>query len=340
MPQTVSDLGERALIGRLHARLAPPPAHVHLGIGDDAAVIAPERGAHDVVTTDSLVEHVHFRRDWTPAGAIGHKALAVNLSDIAAMGAAPRASLLSLVLPDDYPLADFDELVDGFARLAAASGAALIGGNIARSPGPLVVDATVIGSAHPRRLLTRHGARAGDALYVTGAIGASAAGLALLASGADRATLSDDERACIARHERPDARLRIGRLVGRTGAASAAMDLSDGLADAARGIAEASGLGVVLDAASIVVHPGALAQAERLGQAPVQYALAGAEDYEIAFAVPARVNGRFRAAAHRCPDLHVACIGRFEAAPGAWLDQEGRRSPLPEGFTHFSRGRA
>lgn len=336
MPQTVSDLGERALISRLRTRLPPSPSHVRIGIGDDAAVIAPERGAQDVITTDSLVEHVHFRRDWTRADAIGHKALAVNLSDIAAMGATPRASLLSLVLPDDYPVADFDGLLDGYAQLAAASGAVLVGGNIARSPGPLIVDVTVVGNAHPRRLLTRGGARPGDALYVTGAVGASSAGLALLEAGVDRAVLSDDERACVQRHERPDARLRIGRLVGRTSAASAAMDLSDGLADAARGIAAASGVGVVIDADAVPVHPAAKACAERRGQTAVQFALAGGEDYEIAFAVPSRLKGRFRNAAHRCPDLHVTCIGRFEATPGAWLEENGRRSPLPEGFGHFS----
>src|SRR5690606_8326971 len=118
MSDTVASIGERALIARLHARLAPAPDYVRLGIGDDAAVVAPERGMHTVVTTDSLIEGVHFRRDWSSADAIGHKALAVNLSDIAAMGAVPCASLLSLALPPAMSLDDFDALIDGYEALS------------------------------------------------------------------------------------------------------------------------------------------------------------------------------------------------------------------------------
>src|SRR5690606_10051888 len=184
---------------------------------------------------------VHFRRDWTSASAIGHKALAVNLSDIAAMGATPRASLLSLGLPAALPLEDFDQLVDGYVRLAEATRAPLVGGNIARSPGPLMLDVTVVGSVRPRRVLLRSGAREGDELFVTGTPGLSAAGLALLAAHADRDTITADQRACIDRHERPDPRLRTGRIVARTSAASAAIDLSDGLADAATSLAAAAG---------------------------------------------------------------------------------------------------
>lgn len=335
MSTTVGDLGERALIARLHARLHAPPAHVRVGIGDDAAVIAPERGTDDVITTDSLVEHVHFRRDWTAADAIGHKALAVNLSDVAAMGATPRASLLSLVLPSVFPLADFDALIDGYARLAHASGAALVGGNIARSPGPVVIDVTVIASVRPRRRLTRAGAHEGDELYVTGALGAAAAGLALLETGRDRDAFSEDERACVERQERPNARLRLGRLVGRTGAASAAMDLSDGLANAVTTLAMASGLAAVVDASALPVHPGAAIHAERVGIPAERFALIGGEDYELLFAVPPRRRGRFLTAARRCPDLRVTKIGRLERGTGAWLQAADEKTKIPEGFEHF-----
>jgi thiamine-monophosphate kinase len=335
MSTTVAAIGERALITRLHARLPPDPDHVRIGIGDDAAVIVPERGMQTVVTTDSLIEGVHFRRAWTSADAIGHKALAVNLSDIAAMGATPRASLLSLGLPPDLPLDDFDRLIDGYARLATASGAPLVGGNIARSPGPLLIDVTVMGSVRPRRLLLRRGAREGDELYVTGAPGLSAAGLALLTRSVDRHAITDDERSCIERHERPEPRLRIGRIVARTSAATAAIDLSDGLADAAASLASAAGLGVVVEAAAIPVHPGVAAVAARLGQSPVDLILGGGEDYELAFVVPARRRSRFLAAARRSGGVPVTRVGRFESTPGAWLEIEGIRSPLPAGFGHF-----
>jgi thiamine-monophosphate kinase len=334
MSTTVASVGERALIVRLRARLSPDPDHVRIGIGDDAAVLIPERGMQTVVTTDSLIEGVHFRRDWTTAAAIGYKALAVNLSDIAAMGATPRASLLSLGLPAALPLDDFDQIIDGYARLADATRAPLVGGNIARSPGPLLIDVTVIGSVRPRRVLRRTGAHEGDELFVTGTPGLSAAGLALLTHGVDRDSLTIDERACVDRHEQPEPRLRVGRIVARTSAASAAMDLSDGLADAAATLAASAGLGVVVDAGAIPVHPGVASVAARRGQSPLDLILGGGEDYELAFAVPARRRSRFLAAARRA-DMPVTCIGRFERASGAWLETAGIRSTLPAGFGHF-----
>ena len=128
-----------------------------VGPGDDAAVIEPERGALEVITTDAQVEGIHFDRRFVPPDAIGHRALAVNLSDLAAMGASPRAALLSLVLPDTLEVAAIDGLLDGLLRLAARHRVPLVGGNITRSPGPLVVDVTVTGAARPRRVLTAFG---------------------------------------------------------------------------------------------------------------------------------------------------------------------------------------
>ncbi len=139
-----------------------------VGPGDDAAVIEPERGALEVLTTDAQVEGVHFDLRFVPPDAIGHRALAVNLSDLAAMGASPRVALLSLMLPDALEVATIDGLLDGLLGLAARQRIALVGGNITRSPGPLIVDVTVTGSVRPRRVLTRAGASPGDELYVTG----------------------------------------------------------------------------------------------------------------------------------------------------------------------------
>src|SRR6185503_3435971 len=174
--RTVFHLGERALIDRITARLAMP-SWVVVGPGDDAAVIAAERGALEVLTTDAQVEGVHFDHRFVPADAIGHRALAVNLSDLAAMGAKPRAALLSLMLPDALDVAVVDGMLDGLTALAARHGVTLIGGNISRSPGPLVVDVTAIGSVRPRRVLRRAGARPGDGVYVTGSIGDALVGL-------------------------------------------------------------------------------------------------------------------------------------------------------------------
>jgi thiamine-monophosphate kinase len=212
MADTVGSIGERALVERLRAKVGTPRAHVHLGIGDDAAAFEPERGMLQVVTTDALVEDVHFRRAWTGARAIGHKALAVNLSDLAAMGAVPHSALLSLALPASFPLVDFDDLVDGFLELATREQTTLVGGNLTRSPGPVVVDVTALGAVRRRRLLRRSTALRGDELWVTGAIGAAATGLACLERGLDRHSLSASQLECVERYERPNPRTRVGRI--------------------------------------------------------------------------------------------------------------------------------
>jgi len=335
MAPTISSLGERALVARLQQRVAAPPSYVQIGIGDDAAVLRPARNMDEVFTTDSLVEGVHFRRDWSSADAIGHKALAVNLSDLASMGASPRASLLSLALPADYPLGDFDALVDGYLSLAAASGAVLVGGNMTRSPGPVVIDVTAIGTIGHRRVLRRVGARVGDELYVTGALGSAAVALEMLRAGQTRPAVLASAPDCLMRYERPDPRLRCGVVVGRSRAASAAIDLSDGLADAASRLADAAGLGVLVEAAQLPMLESAKAWAVGAGRDPLALALAGGEDYELAFVVQPRRRKRFLGAVRRCHGLTVSKVGVFVTEPGAWLLRDGERVPLSGGFKHF-----
>jgi len=335
MSRSLSSVGEPALIERLRSHLAPYPDHVVIGIGDDAAVIDPERNRVSVVTTDCLVEGVHFKREWTGARDIGHKALAVNLSDLASMGASPRASLLSLVLPLDLTLDEFDALIEGYAALANASGAVLVGGNLARSPGPLVVDVTALGSAHRRRLLRRDMARPGHELFVTGTIGAAATGLAMRMAGTPLEAADEQGRECVRRYEAPEARVRCGAIVARSGAASGAMDMSDGLASVAHAMAEASGVGVTIEAASLPIHPGAAAWAANRGLDAARFSVTGGEDYELAFSVPPRLRRRFLAAMARVKDLPVTCVGRFHKEPGVWLSRDGATEPLGEGFGHF-----
>src|SRR5262245_2597501 len=205
------------------------PSWVVIGPGDDAAVIQPERGAYDVVTTDAQVEGVHFDRRFVPPDAIGHRAMAVNLSDLAAMGASPRAALLSLALPPSLDVGDFEQLVDGVLAVAATHRVTLIGGNITQTSGPLTVDITAIGSVRPRKALTRSGARPGDTVYVTGSLGEAAVGLQRL-QAVPGASLDP----CVVRYLRPQPRVRAGMLLGRNRAASSCMDVSDGLGDCVR----------------------------------------------------------------------------------------------------------
>src|SRR5262249_25840814 len=159
---TVETLTERELVARLQQRLPPPPDWLIVGIGDDAAVVEPERNRVQVLTVDAIVEGIHFDRAFTPPDAIGHRALAVNLSDLAAMGAAPRLALLSMALPATLPIADYDAIADGFASLARGHRVQVVGGNLTRSPGPLMIDVTAAGSVKRRQALMRSGARAGD----------------------------------------------------------------------------------------------------------------------------------------------------------------------------------
>lgn len=337
----VADLGERALIERIRARVPPPPPGLLVGIGDDAAVAAGERGGLQVLTTDALVEGVHFDRRFSSASDIGYKALAVNASDVAAMGGTPRLALVSLMLPDHFPLRELDALFDGLLAMAAECGVAVAGGNLTRSPGPLIVDVTAVGSVKPRKILTRGGGRPGDALYVTGTIGAAVAGLYWLrgreAPPESSVSRPDDARmaACVARHCRPSPRVRIGMLLGRNRAASACMDLSDGLADALTQIAAASGTGAKIDAATLPIDPGAAAWFTAAGQDPVTASLAGGDDYELLFAVPKRRRGRLRSVAREARGVPITCIGELTAAPGVVVARDGQMIPLPAGFTHF-----
>jgi thiamine-monophosphate kinase len=327
----VADVGERGLIARIAARVPPAPAWVRVGIGDDGAVIEPERNALEVITTDCAVEGVHFDRRFVPPDAIGHRALAMNLSDLAAMGAAPRLATLSLLLPSSLEAAAFDALVDGLLALAAAQRVVLAGGNISRSPGPLVVDVMALGTAKPRKVLTRSGARPGDLVVVSGALGAGRAGLRMCEAAPAPAGAPETQ----GRYLRPEPRVRLGVLLGRTRAATACMDLSDGLADGLRQLAQAGGVGLQIDAGALPIDPGARAWFEAQGQDPVREAVAGGDDYELLFTVGAKLQGRLRHVARLVGGLPLTPIGVVTREPGILLRRGGRDEELPAGFAHF-----
>jgi thiamine-monophosphate kinase len=348
---SLSSLGERTLIRRITARLAaslPAPSWVHVGPGDDAAVLAPERGAYDVLTTDAVVEGVHFDRAFVPLEAVGHRALAVNLSDLAAMGARPRAALLSLVLPESVDAEAIDALLDGLLPLAAAHGVAVVGGNVTRTAGPLVIDVTAIGSVKPRKVLTRAGARPGDEVYVTGSLGAAAVGLKLLTgdrgaglvshanAALTRPALRDaDGTSCIERYLRLVPRVRAGGLLGRNRAATSCMDLSDGLSDAVQQIAEASGVGMQIEAGSLPIAQGVRDWHAVHGGDAVETAVAGGDDYELLFTVPPSWRGRLRAVRMDVGDLPITRIGAVTRNRDVVLSASTGARALPAGFDHF-----
>jgi len=358
-PSTVADASERELVARIQQQLPPTPPWVLVGIGDDAAIVEPERNRAEVLTVDAIVEGVHFDRAFVPPDAIGHRALAVNLSDLAAMGAAPRLALLSMALPSTLPLADFDGIVSGFTSLAAQHRLQVIGGNLTRSPGPLVIDVTLVGTVKRRQALTRGGAKPGDDLYVSGAIGAAAAGLRLLrnvvghqSSGASlsaRSTedlrlrlmtgdsrLTTDDWRLMTAYLTPVPRIRLGLLLGRNRAASACVDLSDGLADGVRRIAEASGVGMTVDASLLPIDPAARAFFGAQCLDPVEASLE-ADDYELLVTVRPRARGRL-AAAIRHGGAPLTRIGRCTEDRAITIRPSGTEATdaaLPAGYTHF-----
>ena len=306
------------------------PPWVDVGPGDDAAVIRPVRGSLDVLTTDALVDGIHFDLRFVPPDAVGYRALAVNLSDLAAMGAEPRAALLSLVLPDDLEVGTVDGIVDGMLGLASAYRVAVVGGNITRTTGPLTIDVTATGSIRPRRVLTRAGARPGDDVYVTGTLGSAAAGLALLKSGPEvrlkaDTTSASSTNACVERYLRPDPRVRMGMLLGRNRAASSCMDLSDGLADAVTQVAEASGVGITIDAPSLPIG----------GGTEPQVAMTAGDDYELLFTSRPSQRGRLRNVRRQAGDLPITRIGVVTKGTDVLLrDEQGTRE-MPSGYEHF-----
>jgi len=272
--------GEFELIASLVGRL--DPARDGLGIGDDAAAWPPSPGRLVVATTDMLVEGIHFSLDWTSPRDHGWKALAVNLSDLAAMGAVPGRALISVaLLPEQAALVE--EMYEGLTELARLTETRVVGGDTVRSPGPLVVNVVLVGEAEPGRLLRRGGALPGDLLLLTGSVGASAAGLALFLDG-DRDLLSRPEAALLmAAHNRPSPRLAAGRALARLGL-GCAIDISDGVISEAWHVAQASGVVIRLDTDRLPLEAAAVVL---LGEAKArQLALSGGEDYQLLFTAP------------------------------------------------------
>lgn len=333
--QTVSDVGEHALIRRIQNQVDHSFPSVILGIGDDAAVIEPKRGTVSVITTDTLVEGIHFDRLWAPMNSIGHKALAVSLSDLAAMGATPSHILLSLALPATTLTREVDDLVDGLLSLANRYKTALVGGNITAAREELHVEVTAVGHVKRRKLLRRTGAKPGDNIYVTGEIGSAAAGLASLRTPQTGDSSDTGMRGCQHRYLCPEPRVRLGSQLGKTQAARSCIDLSDGLADGVRQLAEADCLGARIDAKSIPLSSGARHWFESCGLDPVVAAITGGEDYELLFTASPSMQRRVETARKLSGKLPVTCIGTITKNPSTVLIRNEKEEVLPDGYQHL-----
>jgi thiamine-monophosphate kinase len=308
---------------------APGRRGIVLGIGDDAACVRLRGDA--VVTVDCVVEGVHFRRGWMRPVETGRRAFRAAVSDLSACGAKPRFALLALTMPPVFPVADALGFVRGLVRDAAGVGVALIGGNVSAAP-VFSATLTLIGDAGPR-LLRRDGARAGDAIYVSGPLGGSAAGVLLLERGVKQGPLQT-------RYRRPPLRIEAGRALARLRGIGAVIDVSDGLVQDLAHLCEASGVSAMVEVAAVPM-PAALARLGRMRGAgriadPERLALAGGEDYELLFTVRAKTaaSGRVEEllAANDCTAHRIGRVVRRRRV--AVIDAASGRG-LAGGFTHF-----
>lgn len=337
---SVADVGEFGLIELLRAALPPETIaapDLRLGIGDDAAVMTPTPGHDLVITTDSLIEAIHFRLDWTGWGSLGHKALAVNLSDLAAMGATPRLAVVSLGLRGIERVDDLLAFYAGLGDLARRTGTVIAGGDIVRSPSALMISVTAIGEHASGALMTRAAAKPGDQIAISGTVGASAAGLRLLARGATEAEPgSATGQLLIAAHLRPEPRVRLGRLLRQAGVL-AAMDLSDGLLGDLPKILSASGVRAEIEVDRVPV-PAAVRALFPDGWEDL--ATRGGEDYELLFTAPAGVMATVMGSAPAA-GATITVIGEVLAAepgtpPLVLRDATGGATAVdPGAFDHF-----
>jgi thiamine-monophosphate kinase len=324
MTKRLRDRGELALLDEIR-RLVGTRGGVMVGPGDDAAVV--QTSPHPLLlTTDALVEGVHFRRGWLSARELGRRAFHVAASDVAAMGGRVRAVLLAIAAPPTWEASELRGVVRGVRDAATRAGAALAGGNLATAR-ELSLTVTVLGDA-PTRPVLRSGARSGDDLYVTGTVGGAAFGLRLLA-GARSVSGSELARRC---WRRPVARLRAGKALAASGIATAMMDVSDGLLIDAGRLARASDRGCTIAADRLPLA----ASLRRLDAADARaLALTGGEDYELLFTARPRQRARLRDLDLGCA---VTCIGTVRTGHGVEVvDAAGRRIAVARrrGHEHF-----
>lgn len=307
---------------------APEVAEVALGPGDDAAVLRLIPPESVVVSSDLSVEDIHFRREWLTWDAIGFRAVAAALSDLAAMAARPIGVLVSLAVPPELDARTLAEVAGGMGVCLREHGAGLLGGDLSRSPGPVVIDVTVIGAA--ARPVERSGAAPGHEVWVTGRLGGAAAAAAAWSGGLE------PHPAARRAFERPRPRLLEARVLAESADVRAMIDLSDGLASDAEQIAAASGVRLVLEAGAVPVHE--VLENWARPDAALAIAVGGGEDYELLAVLAPGTGLEAAARLSREFGLDLTRVGAVVEGTGvAWVSREGGAMDAPgSGFDHFS----
>lgn len=337
----ISEIGEQELIRNIARITAGSNSGLVVGIGDDAALTAVRPGCHLVTTKDMLVEGVHFLLQGQSARALGYKSLAVNFSDMAAMGACPRHVYVGLALPRETPVDFVLDIYKGMKELADCFDAAISGGDTVKSPGPLVISITVQGDVEEGKALLRCGAKPGDIICTTGPLGASAAGLLLVLSG-DRGRCGQDvQDTALEAHCFPVPRIREAMFLSSAGGVSAAIDLSDGLLKDLQEICEQSHCGAELYEELVPVHDAAAVIGRAFGKNPLDLALSGGEDYELLLCVKPDKWSEVQSAFSAEFGFKLYALGKITDGRGIVMQTRdgGREIITYRGFQHFENER-
>ncbi len=330
----LSHMGEIGVIRLIEQFFPDRPLYIKKGIGDDCAVL--DMGGEDLllVTTDMLVEGVHYNPETSSYEDIGWKALAVNLSDVAAMGGTPHTAFLSIGLRSSTPVSMLEAFMQGFQEMAREASVFLAGGDTVAVRSDSIISVTVLGRCSPKGVIYRSGARLGDDVWVSGFLGNAAAGLEILLTNQDKKGMVRD--VLIPAHRRPAPRLKLGKALGESGLVHAMIDLSDGVAKDLRHICDESNVGAVLDRASIPLSEPLQILAEDLLHDPFDWALNGGEDYELLFTSSAEDRKKIEELTLNILGRPATRIGLVVKERGLWLQTSNQRTQLPHGgYAHF-----
>lgn len=327
---------EFSLIRSWLSKRPTPNRHIEVDVGDDAAVVQPLAGNSMVLACDTMVETVHFKRETLPLQEIGRKLLAVNASDINAMGAIPVYALISVSAPADWQETELMQIYEGLYRYAEEIQVALVGGDTTSTPGPLTLSLTLVGEVEKGHALQRGAAKPGDFLFVTGTLGDSAAGLDILMK---TEPVTEWEKILVQAHQHPDLPLQIGSWLSSSPyyARISLDDISDGLAQEAWEIAEASGVSIVIEEEKIPLSKALLQYAEKSGQNPSAWAWNGGEDFGLLGTIPPAGWEAFVWEAKR-RNWRITCIGKVESGgPSVEKIVDDQRLKVDKaGYNHFA----
>jgi len=333
----IGDIGEFGFIRSIQEGCHYSSKGIIEGIGDDCAVIGPYDGHVFLMTTDMLVEDIHFLLGKISPEDLGHKAMAVNLSDIAAMGGTPLHAVISIGIPKSMEITVIHAIYNGLKGICGQYGVNILGGDTSSSPENLIINVAVLGQAPEKEVLYRKGAKPGDRVYVTGTLGDSAGGLKLL-----RDEMKAPERTAsilIREHNRPVPFLEAGRVIARSQLAGAMIDVSDGLIADLGHICEKSGVGARLARAAIPISDEVRLLAETNGLDPYELALYGGEDYRLLVTVPEGNAEAFEGLFHRGDPCHIHELGEITRKDGIQMIMENgsKKSLRVKGYDHFSQ---